>query len=259
MTFAKKYAKIGKKDEREGIGTMSEHDGHRTRIIRKLDSGILLDHEVLEILLFNAIPRRNTNDLAHKLLARFKTIQGVFAASVSELQEVDGIGSSVAAYLRCIGVFYEKYYSVRLEEFPFEYQPEGFIGYVKQKYRGVNREVLDLYFLTENGEMFGVERFSEDSLFSVEVSGEKLASELAAKKPSGVILVHNHPLGNATPSKEDDAMTTKVQLLCSMHNVLFCEHLIVGVDGVYSYAASGCLQRISREYSLKNILETKEE
>ncbi len=234
---------------------MSEHDGHRARIIQKLDKGVLLDHEILEILLFNAIPRRNTNDLAHRLLARFKTIKGVFAASVEELQTVHGIGERVASYLRCIGIFYEKYYEEKEEEFPFEYRPQQFIGYVKKKYGNVKREVMDLYFMTDGGEIFDRERFSEGSLFSVEVSGESLASLLANKKPSGVVLVHNHPLGKAAPSHEDDIVTRKLQLLCSMQNVLFCEHLIYGLDGVYSYSSSGILQEISKEYSLNNVLE----
>ena len=61
---------------------MSEHDGHRHRIIEKLDTGVLCEHELLEILLFNALPRRNTNDLAHRLLTAFGSIRGVFSASV---------------------------------------------------------------------------------------------------------------------------------------------------------------------------------
>lgn len=237
---------------------MSEHGGHRARIMQKLDSGTLLDHEILEILLFNALPRRNTNDLAHRLLARFKTINGVFAASMEQLQEVDGIGSSAAAYLRCIGIFYQKYYTVQ-EEFPFEYDSNRFLGYVKRKYETVTREVMDLYFMDGSGEIYAKERFSEGSLFSVEVSGEEVAVLLAKQNPSGVLMVHNHPLGKAAPSKEDDFVTTKVQLLCSMQNILFCDHLIYGLDGVYSYASSGKLQKISREYSVRNILSKKEE
>ena len=71
---------------------MSEHDGHRHRIIEKLDTGVLCEHELLEILLFNALPRRNTNDLAHRLLTAFGSIRGVFSASVEQLKLVDGVG-----------------------------------------------------------------------------------------------------------------------------------------------------------------------
>lgn len=233
---------------------MAEHDGHRARIIQKLESGVLLDHEILEILLFNAIPRRNTNDLAHRLLARFKTISGVFAASMEQLQEVDGIGASVASYLRCIGIFYNKYYVEQEDDFPFEYQKQSFLSYVKRKYKNINREVMDVYFINDEGNIFAKERFSEDSMFSVEIPGETLTILLANKRPSGILMVHNHPLGKAVPSEEDNYATRKMQLLCSMQNVLFCDHLIYGIDGVYSYAVSGLLQKISKEYSVQNIL-----
>lgn len=237
---------------------MFEHEGHRARIIQKLDSGSLLDHEILEILLFNAVPRRNTNDLAHRLLAEFKTIMGVFSASVEQLQQVDGVGANVAAYLRCIGIFYNKYYNEQEEEFPFEYKKQAFVGYIKHRYKKLNREVMDVYFMDSNGQLYGKERFAEDSLFSVEISTEELAALLAEKKPSGIVMVHNHPLGVAKPSAEDDYVTKKVQLLCSMQNVLFCDHLIYGEDGVYSYAASGSLQKISKECSVHSLLPKKE-
>ena len=237
---------------------MVEHDGHRARIIQKLKNGALLDHEVLEILLFNAIPRRNTNDLAHRLLAKFKTVPGVFSATMEQLQEVDGVGSSVAAYIHCIGVFYNKYYVEQEDEFPFEYEQRSFLSYVKRKYKNITREVMDVFLINGDGEIFDKERFSEDSLFSVEVSGEELTVLLANKRPSGILMVHNHPLGKAAPSDQDNYATQKIQLLCSMQNVLFCDHLIYGVDGVYSYAVSGLLQEISKEYSVQNILPKKE-
>ena len=84
----------------------NEHEGHRKRIIQKLESGTLLDHEVLEILLFASLPRRNTNDIAHRLLQKFGSMQEVFSASQEELKKVKGIGDTTATNLRCIGIIY---------------------------------------------------------------------------------------------------------------------------------------------------------
>ena len=83
-----------------------EHAGHRKRIIQKLESGTLLDHELLEIMLFSVLPRRNTNDLAHRLLNQFGSIHEVYAASMEELMKVPGIGESIAAHIRCTGIVY---------------------------------------------------------------------------------------------------------------------------------------------------------
>ena len=79
------------------------HEGHRKRMYEKLKNNDgLLDHEILEILLFNAVPRKNTNPIAHNLLNTFGSLGGVFNATHRQLVTVDGVGESVAAYLKCI-------------------------------------------------------------------------------------------------------------------------------------------------------------
>ncbi|MBS5023490.1 MAG: hypothetical protein KH054_10090 [Firmicutes bacterium] len=128
---------------------MSEHDGHRHRIIEKLDSGNLCEHEILEILLFNAIPRRNTNELAHRLLAAFGSVRGIFSATVAQLKTVDGVGENVAAYLRCVGKFYEVYRAADEERFPKKFEAESFMAFVKENYAPADKEVLDFYLIDE--------------------------------------------------------------------------------------------------------------
>ena len=82
---------------------MTEHAGHRRRIFARLAEGTLCEHEYLEALLFYAIPRRNTNDIAHRLLAKFKDINGVLNASQEELRKVEGIGEHAAALFALLG------------------------------------------------------------------------------------------------------------------------------------------------------------
>ena len=74
-----------------------EHAGHRRRMIEKLKTDSLLEHELLEVLLFNALPRRNTNDLAHKLLGEFGSVKEILSAPIEQLTKVEGVGESVAA------------------------------------------------------------------------------------------------------------------------------------------------------------------
>ena len=82
---------------------MSEHMGHRQRLYDRLKEGKIFEHEMVELLLFNAVPRQNTNALAHRLLAKFGTVKGIFQASVEELETVEGVGRSVAGYLHLFG------------------------------------------------------------------------------------------------------------------------------------------------------------
>ena len=122
-----------------------EHGGHRQRIIKKLEQGVLLEHELLEVFLFNAIPRRNTNDIAHKLLAQFKTMRGVFNAKLEELKRVDGIGESVAAYIVCAGKIFEKFYEFDKMVIPVHFDQNSFFSFVKSAYAKEEKEVLDFY------------------------------------------------------------------------------------------------------------------
>ena len=80
------------------------HEGHRQRLYQKLKDGDnLFEHELLEMLLFNAYPRKNTNTVAHELLKRFPSISAVLAAGYDELISVPGVGEQVALYLMCVG------------------------------------------------------------------------------------------------------------------------------------------------------------
>ena len=234
---------------------MSEHGGHRKRIIQKLESGALLEHELLEVLLFNAIPRRNTNDIAHRLLAEFGSIRAIFNTPIDVLKKVNGVGESVAAYLFCIGQFYKAYYdSDKSESYPEIFDPTTFLSYVKRAYEKEKKEVLDVFFLSADGTIIAKKRFGASNFFKAELSPEELVQFLVEYEPSGIVLVHNHPYGVAMPSQTDDETTAQCQIICSAQNVLFCDHAIYAPNGVYSYYLSGKMREITKSFSLKQMI-----
>ncbi|MBQ4053151.1 MAG: hypothetical protein IJD33_02300, partial [Clostridia bacterium] len=132
---------------------MSLHAGHRQRVYEKMQRDALADHEWLEALLYNAVPRRNTNELAHALLKRFGSVQGVLSATMDELQSVDGVGSSVASYLHCIGHFYNQYKKNDEAWFYDVFSVESFLPFVKKRYSAFPYEVLDIYLLDAEGRL----------------------------------------------------------------------------------------------------------
>ena len=236
-----------------------EHEGHSKRIIKKLESGTLLDHELLEIMLFSMLPRRNTNDIAHRLLQQFGSMQEVFCATQEELMRVKGVGESVAANIRCIGIVYRKYFAVKKENYEGRYEPSNFLSYVNEEYPFVDCEVFDVYLIGKHSEIIKRKRYTEDDGMSVKINAVELSKLLAQEKPSGVILVHNHPQGEARPSKTDDETTNRCQVVCSMHGVVLCDHLIYSPYGVYSYYLSGQLREISKTFSLDKLTGEQEE
>ncbi|MBE7079691.1 MAG: hypothetical protein E7371_00460 [Clostridiales bacterium] len=232
---------------------MSIHDGHRARMYQKMEAGNFSEHEWLEILLYPMLPRRDTNALAHRLLLRFGTADDVFHASMEELQSVEGVGVAVASHIKAIGHFIDKKPAKR-SAFTKEFTPEEFLPYVKSVYCSCPYEVVDFYLLDGYGHVIARQGFSSDSLYDVQLIPEEVTAFLLNKDGSGVVVVHNHPKGSAQPSEKDDEMTKNIQMLCSMHNRLLCDHIIYATDGVYSFYKSGKLAEISRQFSFSKML-----
>ena len=230
------------------------HEGHRKRLLARVGKEELLEHELLEILLYNALPRRNTNDIAHRLLSAFGSLQEVLQAPLAKLQEVDGVGESVATYLVCLGCVLRRCTEKPQSEKGRKYAPKDFVNYVNEKYKTEGIEVVDAYLLDEDSHIFLKERIQSGDAVHVEFDPTLLAKLLAEHTPSGLVMVHNHPYGAGTPSEKDDEMTKRCQMLCSTHNVVFCDHVIYAPEGVYSYYAQGRMLRISTEYSMDGIL-----
>ena len=233
---------------------MQLHDGHRQRMYEKLKQNALLEHEWLEVLLFSMQPRKNTNELAHRLLRRFGSAEDVLAASMEELQSVEGVGVQIAAYFKCVQHFYEKYKKDMSKVYQDVYTMESFLPFVKKAYEGLPYEVVDLYLLDGDSYVIKKQGFSIESISTVLLNPETLSAFLLSEGTRGLVMVHNHPYGKATPSEDDDTMTKNMQVLCSMHNLLLCDHVIYAPNGLYSYYLSGRMKEISEEYSLNNLM-----
>lgn len=240
---------------KENEGTvMSLHDGHRQRMYEKVAKEGLFEHEWLEVLLYAAIPRRNTNDIAHRLIQRFGSVMAVLEASMEELQAVTGIGKSAAAHLKCIYHFYKEYHNHAVRAYDGRFDSRSFLPYVKKTYETLPYEVVDLYLLDGDGQVIEKQGFSIESICTVRMVPEEITRYLLKEDAHGVVMVHNHLGGNATPSKHDDIMTKNIQMVCSIHNRLFCDHIIYAKNGMFSYYLSDRLARISKEFSVDTLI-----
>ncbi len=232
------------------------HAGHRQRLYERLNSdGFLHDHELLEMLLFNAFPRKNTNPIAHALLDAFGSLKGVLEAEASQLKAVEGVGESVANYLKVVGsVAAAAYSSDRREVLLKNYG--DFKTFTSERLKNRSDEVLEIYFCEKNGKVKHIFSRTNNEVHGVTVEREELSALIATQKPYGLLIAHNHLSGDSQPSEKDDEFTAEVQMLCSLNNVALYDHCIYSADGIYSYFNAGRIDKIKRAYNIANILNS---
>lgn len=232
------------------------HEGHRRRMYDKLKNNDgLFDHELLEIILFNAYPRGNTNTTAHALLQAFGSLSGVFAADYDSLIAVDGVGENVALYLQCLGECVRRV-NPSTSGIAVLKSYEDFRTFAAMRMRGKPYEVLEIYCMGKDGRVKKICPFTSGETGKVVVGTDEIASVLAREKPYGILVAHNHLSGVSEPSTNDDRFTMELQLMCSMNNVCLYDHCIYASDSnVYSYFLSGKIDKIKKDFSFREIVD----
>lgn len=221
---------------------MSIHDGHRQRLKdRFLKQGLdgFTDIQVLELLLFYALPRRDTNPIAHDLLKRFGSVRQVLEAPVERLTEVEYITENAAVLLKLAPELL-RYYQVDKvkEEMPLvTIQACG--DYLKHFFLGRKNETVFLLCLDAKCKVLACREVGEGSVNSANVPIRRVVEIALAEGASTVILAHNHPSGIAIPSGEDLATTRRLYAALSTVDVILADHIVVADDDYVSMVQSG--------------------
>ncbi len=216
--------------------------GHRQRIREKFAAGGLdhfLDHETLELLLTYCIARRDTKPTAWALVRRFGSLSAVLDAPVEELCRIDGIGVQSAQFLKLIRAVFKKYSLEEVKQKITVRTPEQVLEYCKASLAGNADECLELIFLSVRNTIIGTEIVSQGSLDRVSVSPRKIVERALAAKAAALILVHNHPSGDPTPSMEDVVLTKEVARAAALLGITVHDHIIIGKGAHYSLKANG--------------------
>ena len=222
---------------------MALHDGHRQRKKQRfLQHGLdsFADHEVLELLLFYAIPRRDTNETAHRLLEHFGTLKGVLTASVEELQKVEGVGESAAILLHLLqAVGYRALRTAGDDTILNSVDSAG--AYFQKLLHGERREVLYQVCLDAKGKVLSHKRLSSGTVSMAPVNVREVVENALYTDASGVLLAHNHPSGIALPSEDDRQITMQIRQALGTMGIELVDHIIVADNDFVSMAASGML------------------
>ena len=223
---------------------MGVHDGHRARLRANFaENGLDGFNELnsLELLLFYAIPRRDTNELAHALLDRFDSLDGVFEASMHELMSVEGVGENAAALIRLIPEIMRKSRIAKASEVKVIASSAQAGRYFVPRFLYQEDESLVLLCLDSQKRVISCVELSRGVVNSVEANVRKIVETALRYRAVCVIMAHNHPDGVALPSEEDNLITKQVSsALCSV-SIPLVDHIIVAGEEYFSYADSGML------------------
>ena len=216
--------------------------GHRERIRAKFAAnGLepLADHEVLELLLTYAIARRDTKPLAWALIKQFGSLREVLDADPAALASVKGVGKGTASFLKLVRAMFTRYALEELRQTATIRSPEQVVQYCKASLVGRSEECLELIYLSVRNTVIRTETVAVGLIDRVSISPRKIVECALAAKASAVILVHNHPSGDVTPSLEDILLTQEVVGAARLLGISVYDHIIVGKQAHYSLKANG--------------------
>lgn len=220
---------------------MGVHDGHRARLTaRFLEEGLdgFSPHNILELLLFYAVPRKDTNELAHTLLDAFGSLSGVLDAPVAELTAVPGVGERTATLLHLMPQLARTYLSDREREVCVN-STEKAGQYLLPRFVGRNEETVFMISVDGKCRVLATTLLHKGSINSAEVSLRNIVASALRHNAAGVILAHNHPGGVALPSSEDLNTTRRIGEALRPVGVRLIDHIIVADGDYVSLADSG--------------------
>ena len=218
---------------------MQEHDGHRARLKERFDKTRLLgfaDHEVLELILFHSIPRRDTNPIAHALIREFGSLRGGLMAAPEGLCRVAGVGGQAARLLCLFAEVARRFFAE--EALPISLQnTEDAVQYLAALFHGKINEHFYLFCLDTRYRILSEELVCEGSLSSAIVYPRKIAASALRHNAAHILIAHNHPGGDPTPSKSDIETTLAIVQAVNAIGVDLVDHLILGTNAYYSFAS----------------------
>ncbi|MBR6408075.1 MAG: DNA repair protein RadC [Clostridia bacterium] len=206
------------------------HNGHRMRLRKKyFEQGIdsFEAHEVLELLLFYGIPRRDTNETAHELINRFGSLAGVFDADLKELESVNGVGRHAAGLLKLIPELSRLYISDVIGYNDTLNSTVKAGNFILPRFIGYTDERLMVVSLDGKSRVIGCDVIAVGTVNEVALSVRTVVEIAMKNKAVGVILAHNHPGGVAVPSNTDIETTWQIFNALSMVNVCLLDHIVV--------------------------------
>lgn len=220
--------------EAGGSGDAPHYHGHRQRLRERLlgqGGESLADYEVLEMILFPANRRGDTKPLAKALLKRFGSLAEVLAATPERLREIDGVGDGVIAALKITETAARRLTHDRVKKRPLMGSFTDVIDYCRTTIGFSEREIFRVLFLDKRNALIADEVQGEGTIDHTPVYPREVVRRALELGASAIILAHNHPSGDPTPSNADIRMTQQIAVIAEAMGISVHDHLIVGRHG----------------------------
>lgn len=226
------------------------HDGHRLRVVNTVADGgfeFLSKIQQLEFILFFIFPRGDVNPLAHRLLNHYGSLYAVLEAPAEDLARITGMGEASAKKLSSFLQIYEIY---QLDKFSNSVMVESegeFYALLECLLRFKNEEISYIFSVSPSGVISNARIFGRGDDRHVNLNAFDLASYLKSCKASKIIFVHNHPNGDAVPSRKDEENFIKLNNMLLVYGCKLRDCIIVGRNGIYSWDSNKLVRAFTNE------------
>lgn len=225
---------------------MSDSAGHRQRLrARFAESGFkgFHDYEILELMLFYAIPQKDTKPLAKRLIQAFGSLSSVLDAATEDLAKVEGCGASISIYLQAMRSLFAAYGedAIRQDGGNRLTTMSGLVEYLRAAIGNRQNEVLYAVFLDAKNEVLATKELSEGTISQAAAYPRRIVEEALKCKATSLILSHNHPSGIAEPSEDDQRITEEIKNALALVEISLQEHVILAGGDNYSFRRNGLL------------------
>ncbi len=217
---------------------------HRSRLRQRFLTGgadALPDYEMLELVLFRAIPRRDVKPLAHELLKRFGDFNRVVTAPADRLSDVKGVGDAVITELKIVEAAAQRLARSRVMNRQVISSWDALLDYCHTTMAHRETEQFRVLFLDRKNILIADEEQAKGTVDHVPVYPREVVKRALELNASALILVHNHPSGDPTPSQADIDMTNQIEMACQSLGLTLHDHIIVGKSRELSFKSAGYL------------------
>ncbi|WP_337266692.1 RadC family protein [Oryzifoliimicrobium ureilyticus] len=218
--------------------SVEDHHGHRERLrarFRDAGDAALADYEMLELMLFRLIPRRDTKPIAKALLQRFGSLGAVLGAPIALLQEVKGVGENVALDLKLIGALAQRSLKHDIKGRHILSSWSSVLQYCHAAMAHEVKEQFRILFLDKKNALIADEVQGYGTVDHTPVYPREVVKRALELSATAIILVHNHPSGDPTPSRADIDMTKTIVETARVLGITVHDHIIIGKDGHASF------------------------